>query len=1156
MKLFDGFELEDLDQHTWLKGQLIFARNDWHEITVLKVDSDGDIDLQGRILGTRKTPYVQFLRLSRMQRHPSKWQVHGVCSCPVGYNCKHSAALLLFAKKQLHFHLPSAVANNAEQLPLELSLWLNQWQHNRNINDAPRPARQAPPSEFQLFYLLHAEHSRLWLSLYKIKRKDLQHLHEYKTLPKLHPVKKSISDLIADLPNYVHPETDLPILLKIAPSASGIHGAQHLCFPVSGLLGEQILDHLNETGRTGHRLAKGSPAAWEASQITRNVQPCEIELVWREVDENNHHPGPAYKAAFDLKEATGKPGELVWMPQAHLYFSHSNTLQCVTLPIHENAIRQLSLMPSVPASAMPKLANLLCPTLPESWAKNTARLCNVKSIDHPPQFRVRLTKTDHVGNQPLVDAFWPHPCPLAGNRVIVLEMSYDQANWLGVPAQRKQRLLKLEDDQGNTVLYTRHHTHEQNALNGFCMDLPAMAWLVDAMLDERKEMLVKAIYKMQAEPGDHDIIFNFCRVPDQATSWPELIEATQAWCASQGMEFKADEDCNIERLHNVQIELAVEQQQEGWLDAHFSILIEGHPVNLADVLHQTLDKNPDLFETIAKGKLEKITVCIDEEKGLYADLSIDQLQPILHLLQRLWNQKTDVLSLPGWELGELQAAAEQLKVTAPDSIRDVITNFDAVIRNHEIKINPLFKATLRPYQQEGVAWIQLLAKLNMNGLLADDMGLGKTVQTLAVLSTQGEGNVSLVIAPNSLVHNWAREAEQFLPHFKVICLGAGQQPVIENLTACQLVVCPFSMVYRLRWALESIQWTWLVVDESQRIKNANTQSARTVKQIKATRRLALSGTPIENHLGELWSQLDFLMPGLLGSRKEFDSNWRKPIEKDADPWVSNRLAARIKPFIKRRTKAEVAKELPLKTEQIIRVPLGPKQAQAYETVRATMDKRLRDILSNKGFAKSQILFLEALLRLRQICCDPALVDDKAPSAKLELLLDLLQTLVEEKRTVLVFSQFAEMLHRIEAELREFDIPCLKLTGQTKNREELIAQFRAGAAPVFLISLKAGGVGLNLTEADTVIMFDPWWNPAAEQQAVDRAHRIGQTRQVNVIRLIAENTVEEKILKLQDRKNDIAKQVLAGKQLDTILDEEDFLEMLAAFSGQETPTQAQ
>lgn len=615
------------------------------------------------------------------------------------------------------------------------------------------------------------------------------------------------------------------------------------------------------------------------------------------------------------------------------------------------------------------------------------------------------------------------------------------------------------------------------------------------------------------------------------------------------MEFKVEENCNIKQLNKVQIQLAVEQQQEGWLDASFSILIEGHTVNLADVLYQALDKNPDLFETIAKGKIEKITVCVDEEKGIYADLRIDQLQPMLHLLQRLLNSKRDVLSLPSWELGELQAAAEHLQVTAPDSICDLVTNFDAVIRNHLIQINPLFRATLRPYQQEGVAWIQLLAKLNMNGLLADDMGLGKTVQTLAVLSTQGENDVSLVIAPNSLVQNWARETEQFLPHFKVVYLGAGQQAVIEDLNACHLVVCPFSMVHRLRWALESIQWAWLVVDESQRIKNANTQSAKSIKQIKANRRLALSGTPIENHLGELWSQLDFLMPGLLGSRKEFDNHWRKPIEKEADPWAARRLAARIKPFIKRRTKAEVEKELPPKTEQIIRVPLGSKQAQIYETVRASMDKRLRDILNKNGFAKSQILFLEALLRLRQICCDPALVNDKAPSAKLELLLDLLQTLVEEKRTVLVFSQFAEMLHRIEAELGGLDIPCLKLTGQTKNREELIEQFRTGAAPVFLISLKAGGVGLNLTEADTVIMFDPWWNPAAEQQAVDRAHRIGQTRQVNVIRLIAENTVEEKILKLQGKKNDIAKQVLAGKQLDTVLNEEDFLEMFAAGTNQ-------
>ncbi len=489
-----------------------------------------------------------------------------------------------------------------------------------------------------------------------------------------------------------------------------------------------------------------------------------------------------------------------------------------------------------------------------------------------------------------------------------------------------------------------------------------------------------------------------------------------------------------------------------------------------------------------------------------------------------------------------------MRVQAAPDLMNLLQRFEEVIRDHAPVLDPQLQATLRPYQLEGVVWIQLLARLGLNGLLADDMGLGKTLQTLAVLSawaTHTPG-CSLVIAPNALQHNWAAECRRFLPHWRIRCIEAGESfPTNAELEQLQVLILPFSLINRLTPELTQQQWQWVVVDESQRIKNADTQVARNLKKIPSQHRLALSGTPLENHLGEVWSQMDFLMPGLLGTRQEFERDWRKPIEKQDQPALAQTLASRLRPFMRRRTKAQVAAELPPKTEQIVRIALSDEQAQVYETVRALMDSKLSESLSKAGFAKSQIVFLEALLRLRQVCCDPRLIGTQAPSAKRELLMDLLQTLCEEGRSILVFSQFAEMLNLLAADLQTLNINFAMLTGQTKNREQEINRFTQGDVPIFLVSLKAGGVGLNLTKADTVIVYDPWWNPAAEQQAVDRSHRIGQTQPVTVIRLIAENTVEENILALQARKRDLAKKMLDGQGLDIALTEEDFRKFLQA-----------
>ncbi|HED19792.1 MAG TPA: DEAD/DEAH box helicase, partial [Gammaproteobacteria bacterium] len=416
-------------------------------------------------------------------------------------------------------------------------------------------------------------------------------------------------------------------------------------------------------------------------------------------------------------------------------------------------------------------------------------------------------------------------------------------------------------------------------------------------------------------------------------------------------------------------------------------------------------------------------------------------------------------------------------------------------------------------------------------ILADDMGLGKTVQALAhVLLEKEQGRAdrpSLVVAPTSLMFNWRHEAERFTPSLKVLVLhGPQRHKRFADIANHDLILTTYPLLSRDKEPLLAHAYHLLILDEAQVIKNPRAQASRVVRDIDARHRLCLTGTPLENHLGELWSLFDFLLPGLLGDSKQFRRHFRTPIEKHADEITAQRLSRRIRPFLLRRTKQQVATELPPKTEIIQTVVLEGKQRELYETVRLAMHRRVREEIERQGMGRSHIVVLDALLKLRQVCCDPRLVKMASAqkvkqSAKLAMLMALLPEMVEEGRRILIFSQFTTMLGLIENELKNADINYVKLTGQTRDRAKPVQQFQAGKAPVFLISLKAGGVGLNLTRADTVIHYDPWWNPAVERQATDRAHRIGQQQAVFVYKLLCEGTLEEKIHAMQQRKQVLA-----------------------------------
>jgi superfamily II DNA or RNA helicase len=444
-----------------------------------------------------------------------------------------------------------------------------------------------------------------------------------------------------------------------------------------------------------------------------------------------------------------------------------------------------------------------------------------------------------------------------------------------------------------------------------------------------------------------------------------------------------------------------------------------------------------------------------------------------------------------------------------------------------------FAGVLRDYQRDALGWFEFLRRFHFGGCLADEMGLGKTVMVLAMLEARrlafGSAEAhrpSLVVVPRSLIFNWRQEAARFAPALRVLDFtGGSRREALATLPRQDLVLTTYGTLRRDVGLLKDIEFDYAILDEAQAIKNARTNAAKAVRLLRARHRLALSGTPVENHLGELWSLFDFLNPGILGASSVFAA---AAAATAADGGALALLAAGLRPFILRRTKEQVAAELPLRTEQTLSCELEPVQRRLYDELRDHYRGTLLGAVAAGGLGRAKLHVLEALLRLRQAACHPGLIDPARagePSAKLDVLIPRLQELIEDGRRALVFSQFTSLLAILRARLDEAGMAYEYLDGRTRDRAARVERFQRGGCPLFLISLKAGGQGLNLTAADYVFLLDPWWNPAVEAQAIDRAHRIGQTRPVFACRLIARNTVEEKVLELQATKRKLADAII-------------------------------
>ena len=523
----------------------------------------------------------------------------------------------------------------------------------------------------------------------------------------------------------------------------------------------------------------------------------------------------------------------------------------------------------------------------------------------------------------------------------------------------------------------------------------------------------------------------------------------------------------------------------------------------------------------------------------------DSLESLgLQSLQEEWEIIGDSIKLPKSRFGLLDSSVKASHALA--DIQQRLQGFQGVALAPP---SALFKGQLRPYQQGGVDWLQFLYDYGFHGLLADDMGLGKTVQVLAFLSRLDIAQPILVVLPTSLLFNWKKELEQFLPSIPVMMHhGPLRAKTTTQLIQPQIILTTYTTLrIDLPW-LSTIQYQCVILDEAQAIKNSHTQTAQAVYSLQALFRLSITGTPLENRLSELWSQFRFLIPDLFQDEKTFEAELQAGA---SDSRFFKRIQKKIRPFLLRRKKEEVAKDLPERIEQVVWVEMEETQRNFYDDfLRGVRSGVLKRVLTD-GLSKHRMEVLEAILRLRQICCDPLLVSaqfDENPipaSSKLDILLQDIDTVIAEERKALVYSQFTSMLGLLAKKLREKGISFAYLDGSTSNREKVVQQFQEDKRiPLFLISLKAGGIGLNLTAADYVFLYDPWWNEAIENQAIDRAHRIGRRETVIAKRYIMVESIEEKIMKLKAHKRSLVENLLSDDAIPTALTEEDFYFLLS------------
>ncbi len=1091
------------DQGAWSRGTTLYLQN---KVLSSQLSPDGEgWRLQGQVDGSEAQPYTVNAEL-RVSPGGNLNEWRSGCTCPVGRYCKHGAALGILASMQGLALLdewgadgPSAeVLARRTQMEKERALSHAEYQAREwltRLENANGPTTYSMPSATQdrFVYLL---------SLVHMGHKPLLHLSVKRAVPKRDGGWGKPKKMATD-PSKLDPiwhnstplDRDILGLMKACPAANifSSYGFQSEV-KLHGLPGQLLLELCSQTGRL-MSADGGVPLVWQESAEV-------LASAWHEVPAQDKLPG-----GWKLSLQPQREGVVYGLNEPPFYMDtrrgHCGPLDTQGLSVNE--LQVLSAAPVLPESVVFKFQNQL--------------LERLGPVPLPPVIAKKPEIRD-VPPRALFDIVPVNPDDRDQCGLFMGELTFDYAGQRGFWPGTQKRVMAGHGPEARMLV----------------RDLPGELRVWTAL-----EGLGLVAYESNI----------LGLPPERSQQWLEWLESDFAPLRQAGLEvsFVSGKVDWLRLADDVHIDLSADNdapETSPWFDLSLGMDIDGQRVNILPWVPSILTTLARIGTTIADGEAASLPpfLYLPELQGDgFVKLPTAKIAPWLNTLMELVSERGRDWSGEELRLSRLEALrtaaslGEDVAWAGAQSLMTLVQHMRGLDSLPEVPAPASLQATLRPYQQQGLNWLQFLRTHQLAGILADDMGLGKTLQTLAHILTEKEAGrlaqPALIVAPVSLLGNWQREAARFCPGLRThIHHGLSRHETAQDLKGFDIVLTPYSLLHRDRDLWMAIEWHLLVLDEAQNIKNANTHAAQTVGDIPATHRLCLSGTPMENHLGELWSLFHFLMPGFLGSQKRFGELFRNPIERQGKREKMDQLRKRITPFMLRRTKDVVASELPPKVETLMPVPLQGKQADLYETIRLGMEKTVREALNAQGLAKSQITILDALLKLRQVCCDPRLLklgtaSQVQQSAKLAQLLDMLPEMVAEGRKILLFSQFTQMLSLIEQELPLLGIPWVKLTGQSKNRDALIDQFTSGQVPLFLISLKAGGVGLNLPQADTVIHYDPWWNPAVENQATDRAHRIGQTQSVWVLKLVAQGTIEERMLALQERKAQLAQDMYSG-----------------------------
>ncbi|MBS1140807.1 MAG: SNF2-related:Helicase, C-terminal:SWIM Zn-finger [Proteobacteria bacterium] len=1039
------------------------------------VDLVRDLEINGSQLsaivpGSAKMPYTVQAYLSQAQS--GEMMVVSRCTCNVGRHCKHVAAMLLKAIEE---------RNPKERVSNSVLSWVEDLRRT-SIAVAKKKARPASARQ-QLFYILKWTADKRHFGIEIRKGKFPESAEEW----------WKVDRALVTPPQFVT-EEDLGILRLIWADRGHETGLR--AFGLGPAHGAEILQRMAASHRLYPEDDLGLPLNASA------IRPASIG--WQ-VD------GMGFQRPYLKPEPSAEMIINVDPPwYVDLAEGEAGPLEVTGNPGVVNRLFSLPPLSAKEAALVAEALSELAPDLPLPGDDAGARL---RLVDAPLQPILQFETLHTHGHR----AWRNYPQNFGGDSFDVAKVVFRYAD-TDVRPEEKSEFITLPE--GETIRLKRRPEKEARALQtleGFGLQkIPSHTLHTFGSPPE-------GIYGLAEE-----------------SLWvPFMQDAQRLKEAGWQIEFPEDFRHHVIEVDGWEAELF--EADNGWFNLDMGIIVEGERLPLAPLLANLFRTDPRWLEAT---ELERVpdTEGIDlyTPRGKRLRVPAGRIKPLAATLIDLFDGFSggNVLRLSRFDAPRL-AELSDISRWQFRGQSDIMAMAERLLDAQGIgDVAPPagFRLDLRPYQKEGLAWLQFLREHELSGILADDMGLGKTAQTLAHLLLEKEAGrlekPALIILPTSLIFNWKNEAARFAPDLKVLSLhGPERKTQFGEITKHDVILTTYPLLWRDADELMQHSYHLLILDEAQTVKNAQSQSAEAVRKIDARHRLCLTGTPLENHLGELWSQFDFLLPGFLGTSKQFNRHWRTPIEKQGDMARRSLLARRIRPFILRRKKEDVAQELPPKTIIIRSVELEGAQRDLYETVRAAMDAKVRDEIASKGFARSQIVILDALLKLRQVCCDPRLV--KANSArkvteraKLDLLMAMLPELVDEGRRVLVFSQFTSMLALIEHELDKAGITYVTLTGDTVDREVPIRRFQDCEVPIFLISLKAGGVGLNLTAADTVIHYDPWWNPAVENQATDRAHRLGQDKPVFVYKLIVSGSIEEKILALQERKAELAAGILS------------------------------